>query len=256
MVQPVHHATLAKANKLGFTLTGGHADEAYTIIWPERNQRFTHRDPKQAVEDMRIVKMIALEYPELTAVHDFDNAAWNVCRKVEGRKRPELMAAAATLEDAFDLALMKIAEQGAKKPRGGNRKALRDSVKEEEDGDDNVEDGENFSGEGGEDQDEEDEDDGAEGSKSIIKRKYKTKYRPFKQTNGDDLVQSIATHLKTLTNPNTGKPMVDPAKLEKFARLNNVWQDGYAYLNVGMRRLNVGNRLRAKVRKGHEIVWN
>lgn len=244
MVQPVHHATLAKANKLGFTLTGGHADEAYTIIWPERNQRFTHRDPKQAVEDMRIVRMIALEYPELTVVHDFDNASWNVCRKVEGRKRPELLAAAATLEDAFDLALMKIAEQGAKKPRGGNRKALRDSVKASEETPDDVEDGDPA------DLDVVDEDAG----KSVIKRSYKDKYKQHKGTNGDELARLLAEHLKV--RDEDGKLRIDPAKLKRFAQLNSVWDVRYDMLNVGLARQTVGNRLRAKVRQGYEIIWN
>jgi hypothetical protein len=35
---------------------------------------------------------------------------------------------------------------------------------------------------------------------------------------------------------------------------NGVWRASYAGLNPGMQRMNVGNRLRAAVKKGHGIV--
>lgn len=98
------------------------------------------------------------------------------------------------------------------------------------------------------------EDDEEEG-KSIIKRKYKERYHPHKMTCGDDISQLITAHVMTAEGDD-GKPCVDEAKLEHFAKLNGVWQEKYEFLNVGMRRMNIANRLRAKVRHDYEIVWN
>lgn len=107
--------------------------------------------------------------------------------------------------------------------------------------------------------DEDDEDDEPEEQdegKSIIKSKYKTKYRPWKMTCGDDLAQQLSKHLK-VKDEDDGKMRVDAAKLKRFALANDCWDPKYAHLNVGMRRLNVANRLRAKIRKdGYKIVWS
>lgn len=40
-----------------------------------------------------------------------------------------------------------------------------------------------------------------------------------------------------------------------FALNNNVWDERYEKLNRGMQRMNVINRLRAKVKKGQQVVW-
>lgn len=97
-----------------------------------------------------------------------------------------------------------------------------------------------------------DEDDAPEG-KGMIKAKYKKVYKPFKMTNGDDLNQLLAEHLK-YKDPD-GKMRVNQTKLVKFAKANDCWVDGYKHLNVGQQRLNVGNRLRAKIKKGHVVSW-
>lgn len=106
-----------------------------------------------------------------------------------------------------------------------------------------------------EDEESEDGDEGEEEAQgaSIIKPKYKTKYRPFKMTCGDDLAQQVSAHIKFKDEDR--KMRVDARKLKAFAEANECWQPGYANLNVGMRRLNVVNRLRAKVRHGHAVVW-
>lgn len=94
-----------------------------------------------------------------------------------------------------------------------------------------------------------------EEGKSIVKRKYKTKYRPFKMTNGDDLAQQMKAHLNTAEGDD-GKPRIDAAKLKRFAQANGVWDPAYVKLNVGQRRMNLGNRLRAKIRRDqHVVVW-
>lgn len=238
MVTPVHHATLAKANKLGFTVFGEHGDDYYTIQWPERNKRFQHRSPVQGVEDMRIVKMITLEYPQLVPVYDVGNEQWIVCRKVAGQKHPEQLASAAVLEDAFDLALEELKAEHAK-TTGGNRKALRDSLKVEE-----VE--EALEGEG----DDIHEDDGAAADdepehRGIVKPKYKALYKANGGNNGDEFALKLNEILK-VEDPDTGKLVTDRARLIKWARLNQLWDPKYDALSTGQIRMNTGNRARAK----------
>jgi hypothetical protein len=46
------------------------------------------------------------------------------------------------------------------------------------------------------------------------------------------------------------------AQLKAFAVANGCWDDKYGKLpNVGLVRMNVINRLRAKIRKGYEVKW-
>ena len=97
-----------------------------------------------------------------------------------------------------------------------------------------------------------DDEDAPEG-KSMIKSKYKKIYKPFKMTNGDDLNVLLAEHLKY--KDEDGQMRVNPAKLVKFAKANDCWVDGYKNLNIGQQRLNVGNRLRAKIKKGWAVLW-
>lgn len=110
------------------------------------------------------------------------------------------------------------------------------------------EDQEDFAGEG--DEDGEDEDNG----RSVVKKFYKAKYRPHKATCGDELVQLVKAHI-SVKDDETGETRIDPVKLRRFARANDCWVPAYAGLNIGMQRMNTDNRLRAKVRKGHDIVW-
>ncbi len=88
--------------------------------------------------------------------------------------------------------------------------------------------------------------------RSVVKRSYKQRYRPFKSTCGDDVAAAVRRHLEIKTEEGL---RIDPVKLQTFAKANDCWQDRYEQLNVGMRRMNVVNRLRAKIKKGHDIVW-
>lgn len=97
-----------------------------------------------------------------------------------------------------------------------------------------------------------DDDEGESEGRSVVKRTYKQRYRPFKSTCGDELAQLVAGHLKVKTEDGV---RIDTDRLRKFATANDCWQPGYSNLNVGMQRMNVVNRLRAKVKKGHDIVW-
>lgn len=101
------------------------------------------------------------------------------------------------------------------------------------------------------DEPEAEEEEESEG-RSVVKKSYKRRYRPFKSTCGDELAQLVRAHLEVKTED--GK-RIDPDKLRTFAVANDCWRSEYLNLNVGMRRMNVVNRLRAKVAKGHDIVW-
>lgn len=105
-----------------------------------------------------------------------------------------------------------------------------------------------------EDSDDEFEQEEGDEGRSVVKGKYKTRYRPFKQTCGDDLAQQVAKHVKV--KDEDGKLRVDQDKLIRFAKANDVWDPAYRKLNVGMQRMNCVNRLRAKVRRdGHDVRW-
>jgi hypothetical protein len=45
------------------------------------------------------------------------------------------------------------------------------------------------------------------------------------------------------------------AEFKKFAQANHVWNNKYDRLNPGLQRMNVVNRLRAEIKKGHQVKW-
>lgn len=104
---------------------------------------------------------------------------------------------------------------------------------------------------------EEDEDGDEEGStKSVIAPKYKAKYKPNKDTCGDDFVQTLFTYL----HPD-GED-VDQKLLVKLGKDNGVdvmdlWghlKTKHGAFNVGMARMNLANVLRGKLRRGEDVV--
>lgn len=84
--------------------------------------------------------------------------------------------------------------------------------------------------------------------RSIVKRKYRKRYQPTNRSCGDELAKLVSAHIRD-------DDVINEDRLVRFAKANDCWIDSYATLNVGQRRMNVGNRLRAKVRKGHEVIW-
>jgi hypothetical protein len=121
---------------------------------------------------------------------------------------------------------------------------------EEDEGDDGLADGP-------EEAEADDEEGDEENGKSVVKKTYKRKYRPTKNKNGDEISFLITEHVAERgEDGEILKPVrTDEEHLKRFAIANGVWNPDYAHLNVGMRRMNIGNRLRAKVKKDHEIVW-
>lgn len=223
---PIHHATIAKAAKIGVILSQVPDSDRIMAHWTERNRRAYAANSAGApalVDDIAKLRMLVLEYPHLKVEQPNlkqGDYSWTISL------RGDVIGEDERLADAWDAAL----------------DVLEGS---EDDTDDFVAD---------EDRGDSDEDDKG---KSVVKRKYKTAYKPFKQTCGDELSQLITRHLRTLKDPDTGRMRIDPDKLRKFAKANGVWDDKYAKLNVGMRRMTIGVRLRGRVKKDKDfqIAW-
>lgn len=141
-----------------------------------------------------------------------------------------------------------IAKLGGDKPKLRPRKAVAKRKVAKRRARDEDEDGE------GDEEDEEGEEGEGEG-KSVIKRKYKMKYKPHRMTCGDALAKQLRTEFMTIKDPDTKKMKIDWKRFTEFAKRNGCWSDSYKTLNKGMRRMNIVNRLRAKVNEGHEITW-
>lgn len=239
---PLHHATIAKAAKLGVILTTVANSDRVEALWPDRNKRGYVANAGQApglVDDMRVLRMITLEYPSLKVSQPSikkDDYTWIITL------RGDVIGSGARLNDAWQSAL-DILEGPAD-----------DESDEENDEDDALDEMDKVAA--GEDP-ESDEDEEPDEGKSKIKRKYKTQYKPFKNTNGDDIAQQLSSYLKTVKDPDSKRLKIDPARLERFARANGIWSDEYKKLNMGMQRLNVGNRLRGVISKNpdYQIVW-
>ncbi|HEV7275221.1 MAG TPA: hypothetical protein VGN80_02940 [Devosiaceae bacterium] len=84
---------------------------------------------------------------------------------------------------------------------------------------------------------------GAPPARSVVSADYKREHKP------DDLGQRLS---KAVAGAG-GK--VDRNKLRAVAVANGVWNPAYENLNPGQARMNVGNRLRAKVKRGERVKW-
>ncbi len=123
--------------------------------------------------------------------------------------------------------------------KAAKRKARR---QDDEDGDED------------EEPDEEPDEEGDEG-KSVVKRRYKTAYKPNKNTCGDAVTRQVRAEFMTKRDPDTKKPLLDWPKFVRFAKNNYCWTDSYAKINHGLARMSVVNRLRARIRNKAEIKW-
>jgi len=110
------------------------------------------------------------------------------------------------------------------------------------------------------------EDEDGAGDRSIVKAKYKKAYKPHKDKSGDELSFRLNDHVSKLDKD--GETRISLPLLKKFAEANGCWVQSYASLksrtggwNAGMARMNVANRLRAKIRQAKnrgeefEINW-
>jgi len=97
---------------------------------------------------------------------------------------------------------------------------------------------------------------GDENGASVVKKLYKARYKPHKAKCGDQISQLITAHITVKAAEKGERPHVDEAKLIRFAKANGCWDPNYAKINVGMKRMNIANRLRGKVRRDkHVVVW-
>lgn len=99
------------------------------------------------------------------------------------------------------------------------------------------------------------DDSDADQGRSIVKAKYKQLYKPHKDKSGDQLSFRINEHV-SYEDDETGEMRVSLDALRRFAEANKCWVETYSRLrsrtggwNAGMARMNVANRLRAKLRK-------
>lgn len=84
-------------------------------------------------------------------------------------------------------------------------------------------------------------------TRSVIKPEFRSRYGKA-GNNGDETAVKLADYLRA----GDGDAMT---KLRALAEANGVWNDRWATLNVGMVRMNLGNRLRAAARKGTGVKW-
>ena len=226
MVTRPHHNTLAKAERYKFVIKGEHSDSVYTIeVESPRGKIIKVQGPKanEVLEDAICLRMLLREHPGLKP--RLVNGSWTVTFQDNDYS-------AARLNDAFLDATSDVDED-----------ELAEAAAEAED------ELEGLDEEG--DEAEEGETGGAD--KSVVKKKYKTEYKPHKMTCGDEFAARVTSYI---TVPHKGKKTrVDSQKLRKLAEANDCWDDRYEALNPGMQRMNVGNRLRNRFNKKQEIRW-
>jgi hypothetical protein len=87
---------------------------------------------------------------------------------------------------------------------------------------------------------EEEQDDEAE-SANVVPQKYKERYGSAQHC-GDGIALALKDYL--------GEAKDKQERLLRFATANGLWDDKYDALNVGMQRMNIGNRLRAAIKRG------
>ena len=73
-------------------------------------------------------------------------------------------------------------------------------------------------------------------TRGVVPSKFRERYAEHGGSCGDELAGLLAERTRTAD----GK--VDFAKLKAFAEANDIWQDSYSKLNVGMMCMNVSNR--------------
>lgn len=95
----------------------------------------------------------------------------------------------------------------------------------------------------------------SEGPKSIVPEGFKAKYKSHGGSCGDDMAEVFGETVKD------EKGKIDVTKLEEVMAQNGIDTDRWSNLNVGQRRMNLGNVLRAKVKRGEFVEigstdWN
>lgn len=100
----------------------------------------------------------------------------------------------------------------------------------------------------------EDEDKGG----NIVPKKYRDRYGAA-QHNGDEMALSLKDFV-TVEDPETKKKGCSPVALQEVADANGVDLGRWDHLNIGQRRMNLGNVLRGMLNRGERVqvgsrVW-
>lgn len=86
-------------------------------------------------------------------------------------------------------------------------------------------------------------------SNSIVPLKFKARYKEHDGNCGDGMAEAFAEAVKD------GKGKTDPELLAKVAAANGIdLQARWGKLNLGQQRMNLGNVLRTRARKGEKVV--
>src|SRR5689334_14703224 len=102
---PLHHATIAKAQKAGFILQQVEGEDTIEALWADKNKRGYVANSASApglVDDMLKLRMITLEYPKLKVTQadpkkgDYE---WSISL------RGDVIGEGTRLADAWDAAL-------------------------------------------------------------------------------------------------------------------------------------------------------
>lgn len=242
----VHHQTAKKALSHKLVIT---TEDGEFVVSTRDGRRLTSGLQANKVLDAAIEKLVA-EHPVTAAMAQAKNprvakAAQKAIDKVKPAKEPKAKKASKEVDPHQEAATA----EGWTKRRGGGFK--QEGVDAEEGGVSEA----NTWRELCEEQDIEVETEEGNG-RSIVKKKYKEKYKPTKMTCGDDLAQKISHHV-TYHDDEADKPMIDKAKLQRFAEANGCWVASYKSLNAGMQRMNIRNRLSGLMRKDpkFKVVW-
>lgn len=228
----IHHATIAKAKKFNITLT------------VEDNEIVARRGDARLASGLAGNVVLEQAIEKLTSKHGRAEGE-TAAQAAKPAKQPKAPKAKRTPKSSGPHEDAARAEGWTKVKGGGFKQA---GVDEEEGGASEAASWRDLC-------DEQDIEVESEG-RSIVKAKYRAIYRPNRNTNGDDLAQQLRVYLEY--EGEDGNMHIDADKLARFAKANDCWVESYASLaNVGQQRMNVGNRLRAKVRKDPEyaIKW-
>ena len=85
---------------------------------------------------------------------------------------------------------------------------------------------------------------------SVVKSKYRERYKATGYNCGDLIAGELQAYVCKLVG---NRMQVDPAKLKEVAVANEVWNDRYTNLNMGLQRMTIGNRLRHRYDEGIEL---
>ena len=252
-VKQPHHMQVKAANKQGGDLRVSEDQTHYVYIDVDSGYIMGGRDASQLLKDWDARRMLKAEYPQLHCIQDSKTFEWTI-----STANKKVKVQAACLEDAKDMALEALAELNQKtvvvKRATPKTKALRKQTEAAESDEDHAlaDIGDEAAAEDAEEEEEKE-------SHSIVPPKYRARYKPFKDTNSDGLSEQIKAHVSA---PNdAGELRISFSKLRRFAEANGCWSNDYSHLNHGQMKMNVTNRLRAKIRKAkadgkeYDVQW-